>query len=84
VRESPQRRSANRAAIAVAASHAAAPGATVDDFDRLADIPAFNADLDDENLDVVQDVARSSGIGLGRPVSDTWPMTETSAPTTLD
>ena len=50
-----QERSANRAAISVAATVAAARGATVDDFDRLADVPAFNADRDDEHIAVVED-----------------------------
>jgi chromate reductase, NAD(P)H dehydrogenase (quinone) len=53
-----QERSANRAAIAVASSVAAARGATVDDFNRLADIPAFNADLGDEHVAVVDDWRR--------------------------
>ncbi len=50
-----QQRSANRAALAVASSVARAWGATIDDFDRLADIPAFDADRDDEDIDVVDD-----------------------------
>jgi hypothetical protein len=50
-----QERSANRAAISVAASVAVARGASVDDFDRLADVPAFNADRDDEHIGVVED-----------------------------
>ena len=53
-----QERSANRAAIAVASSVAGAWGATVDDFDSLADIPAFNADRDDEHIAVVEDWRR--------------------------
>ena len=53
-----QERSANRAAIAVARRVAAGWGATVDDFDRLADIPAFNADRDDEHIAVVEDWRR--------------------------
>jgi chromate reductase, NAD(P)H dehydrogenase (quinone) len=48
-----QQRSANRAALDVASSVAVAQGAIVDDFDRLAEIPAFNADHEDEALDVV-------------------------------
>ena len=48
-----QQRSANRAAFDVASSVAVAQGAIVDDFDRLAEIPAFNADREDEALDVV-------------------------------
>ena len=50
-----QQRSANRAAILVALTVAVARGATVDDFNRLADIPAFNADRDDEHIAVVED-----------------------------
>ena len=53
-----QERSANRSAIAIASSVAAARGATVDDYDRLADIPAFNADRDDEQIGVVEDWRR--------------------------
>jgi chromate reductase, NAD(P)H dehydrogenase (quinone) len=50
-----QQRSANRAAISAASSVAIGRGATVDDFDRLADIPAFNADRDDEHIAAVED-----------------------------
>jgi NAD(P)H-dependent FMN reductase len=50
-----QQRSANRAAIALASSFAIARGATVDDFDRLADIPAFNVDRETEHIAVVED-----------------------------
>ena len=50
-----QQRSANRAALEVASSVAVALGAIVDDFDRLADIPAFDADREDEDHDVVDD-----------------------------
>ena len=53
-----QGRSANRAAIAVASSLADARGATIDDFDGLADIPAFNADRDDEHIEVVEEWRR--------------------------
>jgi NAD(P)H-dependent FMN reductase len=56
-----QARSANRAALAVASSVAAARGATVDDFDRLAAIPAFDADRGDERIDVVDDWRRRVG-----------------------
>ncbi len=52
-----QARSANRAAIAVASSRASRAGATVDDYDRLADIPAFNADRD-EQIEAVEDWRR--------------------------
>jgi chromate reductase, NAD(P)H dehydrogenase (quinone) len=50
-----QRRSANRAALDVVASVAGAAGATVDDFERLAEIPAFDPDRGDEAIDVVAD-----------------------------
>ena len=53
-----QERSANRAAIAVASSHADAQGASIDDFDRLADVPAFDADRDTEHIGVVEDWRR--------------------------
>ena len=53
-----QARSANRAAIAVASSLADARGAAIDDFDRLADIPAFNPDRDAEHIAVVEDWRR--------------------------
>ena len=50
-----QRRSANRAALEVASSVALGQGAIVDDFDRLAEVPAFDADRDDEHIDVIED-----------------------------
>jgi NAD(P)H-dependent FMN reductase len=50
-----QQRSANRAALEVATSVAGARGAIIDDFDRLVEIPAFNAEREDEGLDVVDD-----------------------------
>ena len=53
-----QQRSANRSAIAVATSVAAARGATIDDFAGLADIPAFNAERGDEHIAVVEDWRR--------------------------
>ena len=53
-----QEGSANRAAIDVASSVAAVRGATIDDFVGLADIPAFNADRDDEHIAVVEDWRR--------------------------
>jgi chromate reductase, NAD(P)H dehydrogenase (quinone) len=53
-----QARSANRAALVVASSVAAARGATVEDFERLAGIPAFDADRGDERIDVVEDWRR--------------------------
>ena len=50
-----QQRSANRAALEIASSVAVAQGAIVDDFDKLAGIPAFDADREAEGLDVVDD-----------------------------
>ncbi len=50
-----QQRSANRAALEVASSVAVARSAIVDDFDRLAEIPAFDPDREAEVLDVVED-----------------------------
>jgi NAD(P)H-dependent FMN reductase len=41
--------------LAVASSVAVDRGATVDDYDRLAEIPAFDPDRDDERIDVVDD-----------------------------
>ena len=50
-----QGRSANRRALEVAAGVAVAGGATVDDFDRLADVPAFNPDRAAEPIQVIAD-----------------------------
>ncbi len=50
-----QDRSANRAALDAASARAVARGATVDDFDRLADVPAFDPDRNDEPIEVVAD-----------------------------
>jgi chromate reductase, NAD(P)H dehydrogenase (quinone) len=50
-----QHRSANRAALAVVSSVAVDRGATVDDYDRLAEIPAFDPDRDDKRIDVIAD-----------------------------
>jgi NAD(P)H-dependent FMN reductase len=50
-----QHRSANRAALAVVSSVAVGRGATVDDYDRLAEIPAFDPDRDDERIDAIDD-----------------------------
>jgi NAD(P)H-dependent FMN reductase len=50
-----QRRSANRAALDAARAVAAAAGATVVDFRRLAELPAFDADLAAEPIEVVQE-----------------------------
>jgi chromate reductase, NAD(P)H dehydrogenase (quinone) len=41
--------------LEVASFVAVARGAIVDDFERLVEIPAFNADREDEGLDVVDD-----------------------------
>jgi chromate reductase, NAD(P)H dehydrogenase (quinone) len=48
-----QRRSANRGALAVAADIAVVEGATVEDFGRLADIPAFDPDRAAEPIEVI-------------------------------
>ena len=48
-----QGRSANRGALAIATDVAAAGGATVEDFDRLADIPAFDPDRAAEPIEVI-------------------------------
>jgi chromate reductase, NAD(P)H dehydrogenase (quinone) len=53
-----QDRSANRAALEAASAVAVAAGATVDDFDRLADVPAFDADRAGAPLEVVDDWRR--------------------------
>ena len=53
-----QRRSANRAALEAVASVAISAGAVVDDFDRLAEIPAFDTDNADEPVEAVEDWQR--------------------------
>jgi chromate reductase len=50
-----QARSTNRAALATASVLALAGGASVDDFERLAEIPAFDADRSEEPIDVLAD-----------------------------
>jgi len=45
-----QGRSANRAALDAASAVAVAEGATVEDFDRLADLPAFDPDRAQERI----------------------------------
>ena len=50
-----QARSSNRAALEVVAAAARAAGATVDDFDRLAEIPPFDPDLDGAPSAVLDD-----------------------------
>jgi NAD(P)H-dependent FMN reductase len=53
-----QGRSANRAALEAACAAATKHGAVVDVFDRLVDIPAFNADREEESIDVVEEWRR--------------------------
>src|SRR5262249_55911323 len=53
-----QRRSANRAALEAVASVAISAGAVVDDFDRLAEIPAFDTDDVDEPVEAVEEWRR--------------------------
>src|SRR4051812_160510 len=53
-----QDRSANRAALAVASAVATTRRATIDDFERLAEIPAFNAEHDEQHIDVIEDWRR--------------------------
>jgi chromate reductase, NAD(P)H dehydrogenase (quinone) len=50
-----QRRSANRAALEAASAVAVAAGATVDGFDRLAEVPAFDPDRNDEPIEVIDE-----------------------------
>jgi NAD(P)H-dependent FMN reductase len=50
-----QRRSANRATLDVATAVAVDAGAEVDDFDRLADVPAFDPDREEESIGAVDD-----------------------------
>ena len=51
-------RSANRAALDVVAAAARAAGATVDDFEHLAEIPAFDPDREEEPIEVLADWRR--------------------------
>ena len=51
-------RSSNRAALDVVAAAMGAAGATVDDFERLAEIPAFDPDREEEPIDVLADWRR--------------------------
>ena len=53
-----QRRSANRAVLAVASGVAVSAGATVDSFDRLAEVPAFDPDRGGEPIEVIDDWRR--------------------------
>jgi NAD(P)H-dependent FMN reductase len=53
-----QHRSANQAALAVAVGAAVERGATVDDFDRLGELPPFNSERGEEPIDVVDDWRR--------------------------
>ena len=50
-----QARSSNRGSLDAASIVARAAGTTVDNFDRLSEIPAFDADRTDEPIDVVDD-----------------------------
>jgi chromate reductase len=53
-----QRGSANRAALRALTAAAVAAGATVDDFDRLADVPPFDADRVAEAIEAIDDWRR--------------------------
>jgi chromate reductase, NAD(P)H dehydrogenase (quinone) len=53
-----QERSANRAALAVVLNAAIERGATVDDFDRLDEIPPFNPERGEEPIDVIEEWRR--------------------------
>jgi chromate reductase, NAD(P)H dehydrogenase (quinone) len=53
-----QGRSANRAALEAALAVAVARGAVVDDFERLADVPAFDPDRTDEPIEVIDEWRR--------------------------
>jgi NAD(P)H-dependent FMN reductase len=56
-----QHRSANRSALEVASAVAVAAGASVDSYDRLADVPAFDPDRTDERIDAIDDWRRRVG-----------------------
>jgi len=51
-------RSSNRAALDVVTATLRSAGATVDDFERLAEIPAFDPDREEEPIDVLADWRR--------------------------
>jgi NAD(P)H-dependent FMN reductase len=53
-----QERSANRAALAVVLNAAMERGATVDDFDRLDEIPPFNPERGEEPIEVIDEWRR--------------------------
>ena len=53
-----QSRSANRAALVAAANVAVEQGATVGEFDRLAEVPAFDPDRAEEQIAVVENWRR--------------------------
>ena len=53
-----QSRSANRAALVAAATVAVEQGATVEEFDRLAEVPAFDPDRAEEQIAVVENWRR--------------------------
>jgi chromate reductase len=50
-----QHHSANRAALEVASAVAVSHGATAEAFDRLAEVPAFDADRAEESIEVVDE-----------------------------
>ena len=56
-----QRRSSNRAALDVVSQVAGTAGATLDDFDRLVEIPPFDPDHTDDPIDVIDDWRRRTG-----------------------
>jgi hypothetical protein len=70
-----QRRSANRAALDVVRASAIEHGATVEEFDALADIPAFDFTRQDEPIAAVTDLPRSSP----RPMPSSWRRPSTPA-----
>jgi NAD(P)H-dependent FMN reductase len=53
-----QQRSANRAALEVASGAAVARGVAVDDFERLAEIPAFDSDRGEDTIEAVDEFRR--------------------------
>jgi NAD(P)H-dependent FMN reductase len=57
-----QRLSANRALLEVARAVALSAGATVDSFDRLAEVPAFDPDRAGGPIDVIEDWRRRASI----------------------
>jgi NAD(P)H-dependent FMN reductase len=53
-----QQRSANRAALEVASGAAVARGVAVDDFERLAEIPAFDSDRGEDPIEAIDEFRR--------------------------